>query len=82
MSSELAKTISSSVVWLAVAIILTGGLYRMSGGSPEFYGFTTIVIVGGATISTAVIWIPRSKKEEPPAPRGFEVVRPVESVGN
>jgi len=51
----------------------------MSGGSPEFYGFTTIIIIGGASICTGVIWL--SGKNQPnPSPRGFEVIQPAQRV--
>jgi hypothetical protein len=40
------------------------------------------LIIGGATISTTVIWFSVSKKREKPAPRGFEFVHPVLSVEN
>jgi hypothetical protein len=76
MTSEVAKTIASSMIWVCTAIILAGGLYRMNGDA-EFFGFATIVIMGGATLSTWLVWRrPRAQESV----RGFDVVLPVEKI--
>jgi hypothetical protein len=55
MTNELAKTISTSSIWIATAVILTFGLFRMSGDFLFFF-CVSVVIAGAAAGSTALIW--------------------------
>jgi hypothetical protein len=71
MTSELAKTISTSGIWLATAVILTFGLFRMTG-STEFFILTTMIIAGAATVATVTVWYPR----EPAATSSGQAPRP------
>jgi hypothetical protein len=57
MKDELAKTISTCAIWLATAVILTFGLFRMTGNA-FFFLCATGVIAGAACIGTAVVWLP------------------------
>jgi hypothetical protein len=70
MTSELAKTISTCAIWLATAVILTFGLFRMNG-STEFFVFTTLIIAGAAGGATAAVWYTR----EPAAPSSGQAPR-------
>jgi hypothetical protein len=76
MTSEISKTIASSMIWVCTAIILAGGLYRMNGDE-NFFAFATFVIIVGATIATGLVWR-RPRVQE--SARGFEVVMPVEKA--
>jgi hypothetical protein len=58
MTSELAKTIATCAIWLATAVILTFGLFRMTG-STEFFIFTTLIIAGATAGATVAVWYPR-----------------------
>jgi hypothetical protein len=75
MTTEVAKTIATSAVWICTAIILAGGLYRMHG-QEDFFAFATFVIMSAATLATGFIWRrPRVDKS-----RGFDVVMPAQPV--
>jgi preprotein translocase subunit SecF len=77
MSSELSKTISTCAIWIALAVILTFGVFRDSVD-----GFTTVVLTGivmlGGTVSSFAVWVPQAfvGKEKVDKLRGFEVVQP------
>ena len=55
MTSELSKTISTCAVWIATAVILTFGLFRMRG-EWFFFLMATMIISGSSLGATAVIW--------------------------
>jgi hypothetical protein len=67
MNSELSKTISTCVIWLAVACILTFGLFKMNmSGDVAFIILFVIpaIMVLGAVGATAIIWkSPRDDKK-------------------
>jgi hypothetical protein len=62
MTNEIAKTISTCAIWLATAVILTFGLFRMNG-STEFFVFTTLIICGAAAGATSAVWYTRGPAE-------------------
>jgi hypothetical protein len=64
MSSELSKTISTCSIWLATAMILTFGLFKMNG-DPFFFVFATLVIAGAALGATALVWVPTPSYRQP-----------------
>ena len=81
MNSDAWRAISTGTVWVSTAIILTFGLYRMSGGSAEFFGCSTLIIIAGATAATVAIWKSASNDREPDREaRGFEVLTPAAPV--
>jgi hypothetical protein len=55
MTNELSKTISTCTIWLATALILTFGVFRMNG---EFFFFfvITAMIAGAAVGATHIVW--------------------------
>lgn len=66
IAQEVAKTISTSAIWLSVACILTFGVFRLSFNGDEaiFVGFLLpALIVGGAVLATWMIW--RSSPQSP-----------------
>jgi hypothetical protein len=58
VTSDLSKTISTCTIWLATAMIMTFGLFRMSNGDFIFYMVLSAIIIGGAAGATATIWKP------------------------
>jgi hypothetical protein len=62
MNSELSKTISTCVIWLAVACILTFGIFKMSisGYSLVFLIFFCLPLstLYAAVKATQIIWHP------------------------
>ena len=72
MTAELSKTISTCTIWLATAVILTFGVFRMNG-ELLFFFVTTATIAGAAVGATALVWQPtkplvpdRTPPENPP----------------
>jgi hypothetical protein len=68
MNSELSKTISTSVIWLAMACILTFGVFKLN-----LDGFLTAFLimfclpcamVYGAVEATKIIWRSASEQEK------------------
>ncbi len=55
MASEVAKTISTCAIWLAMAMVLTFGLFRMNG-STLFFAIITLIIAGAAFGATVAVW--------------------------
>ena len=55
MSSELAKTISTCSIWLAMAVIFTFGLFKMNGDA-FFFIVATVILAGAAVAATALVW--------------------------
>ena len=47
MTSELAKTISTCSIWLAMAVIFTFGLFKMNGDA-FFFIVATVILAGAA----------------------------------
>jgi hypothetical protein len=75
MTSEVAKTISTCAIWLATAVILTFGVFRvtMSGGVESFcflFVVAPLIIAGAAAGATTAVWYPW------PAARSGHVPRP------
>jgi len=69
MNHELAKTISTCVIWLSLACILTFGLFRINVNG-DIHVFLVmfclpILIVGGAVKATDIVW---KSRLEGPAP--------------
>ena len=59
MNSELAKTISTCAIWMAVAFILTFGFFRMNFNGNETFILLIVVptvICLSAAGATAVVW--------------------------
>ena len=77
MTSEIARTIATSAVWISTAIILAFGLFRMNGPI-ELFLFGTLFVMLGATASTAFIWLGPKIKDM--SARGFDVVMPAQPV--
>ena len=67
MSFELAKTISTGVIWLSLAVSLTFGLFKMNinGDLPAvLLGFCLpVVMTGGAVAATGIVWRSRSERQ-------------------
>ena len=82
MTSELAKTISTTAVWVSTAVLTTFGLFRMNFNG-ELGGFILLLIVvavfAGATLGTIAIWSPwLLTKHREARLAAFEVVHPKE----
>ncbi len=60
MNSELSKTISTSVVWLSVACVLTFGVFKMNVSGDALPILILFCLPGamiwGAVVATKVIW--------------------------
>jgi len=60
MSSELSKTISTCTIWLAVACILTFGIFKMSVNGDLavllLFFCMPVSFVAAAVVATTVIW--------------------------
>ena len=67
MTDQLSRTIATCAIWLATAVILTFGLFRMTGET-FFFLIATLVISGAALGATAVVWYAASRgpNEAPP----------------
>ena len=74
MNSELSKTISTCAVWLAVACILTFGVFQSHAASDfavmVIFLFAPAIVVFGAVAATQAIWKsrPEDKVRADPAP--------------
>jgi hypothetical protein len=66
MTCELSKTISTCAIWLATAVILTFGVFRMNGDM-VFFWITTAMIAGIAYAATRVVWNPTHQTVATPA---------------
>jgi hypothetical protein len=55
MTSEVAKTISTCTIWMATAVTMTNGLFKMHGDA-AFFVVTTAIIMGAAVGATAFVW--------------------------
>lgn len=64
MGSEAAKAISTCGIWLATAVILTFGLFRMNMDFLAFF-LGTAIIAGAAAGATAVVW--QNPRATPPS---------------
>jgi len=70
MTDQLSKTIATCAIWLATAVILTFGLFRMTGDM-FFFLVATMVIAGAAFGATAVVWHVRQVgPNKEPSPTG------------
>jgi hypothetical protein len=67
MNSELSKTISTSVIWLSVACILTFGVFKMNVSGDALPILMLFVLPGamiwGAVVATKIIWLSRGQDE-------------------
>jgi len=82
MTSELAKTISTSAVWVSTAVLTTFGLFRMNFNG-ELGGVILLLIVvavfAGATLGTIAIWSPwLLTRHAETRMAAFEVLQPKE----
>ena len=74
MTSESAKAISTSAIWISVAAALAF-LFRMNGPQ-SFFALATFMIMAGAVLATGSIWwFGRDRQKKSAA--GFEVVHRV-----
>jgi hypothetical protein len=83
INRELAKAISTSAIWISVAVILAFGLFRMNGDD-GFFIVATAIIMGCAFLATFVIWhlgTPSEEESTRRQARGFEVVQPAQQLG-
>lgn len=55
--NDIAKSIATAAIWISTAIILAFGLFKMnfSGGGSILITLTVIVVLG-ASVSTAKVW--------------------------
>jgi hypothetical protein len=60
MNSELSKTISTSVIWLCVACILTFGIFKMNVSGDALPVLMLVCLPGaiiwGAVVATRIVW--------------------------
>ena len=61
MTSEVAKTISTAIIWFATALILVFGLFSMRGDFVFFIVPTTIICLA-AVLGTAFVWLSRGSR--------------------
>ena len=82
MSSELSKTITTCTIWIAVACILTFGVFKMnvSGGFGIFLLFFCIPVamIAGAVAATWVIW--GSRRDDRMRPGSAAAPVPTQSI--
>ena len=62
MTSELSKTICTCTIWLATAVILTFGLFRMNGDI-IFFVVATGMVAAAAVGGTFIVWQPPTESE-------------------
>ncbi len=75
MPDNTARTIATSAIWVSAAVILAFGVFRFNwNGDNALLAlmFTVLMVCGGATISTVVIWV--GSKHKSTGARGFEVL--------
>ena len=65
MGSDTAKAVSTCVIWLATAVIMTFGLFRMNGDFLFFF-LGMAIIAGAAAGATVAVW-QRSQPRTPPS---------------
>ncbi len=69
MNHELAKTISTCVIWLSIACILTFGIFKLNANGDLVVFLVLfclpVLFVGGAVKATMEIWKSRPQADAP-----------------